>query len=876
MFYPAPAHSSICHNPKYIKQDVSAPPADAGRPHVLHGKPRKQHRATHRKRMSVKDIDDWDLPSYDALYDHELLTPVAETRVENDEDAALSVDDDVTGVERGAPTECHLLGSLVEKAERLQRLLGRTPRPRRRKKSGSKTCGPEQGDDKSHIVYLPAAPARDSEEDVAAPHGAPSTPPVSAPPSQSTRVLLPTHDVTVTSLKDCFGHSYFEAACRPRKFVLDITSRVRELLKKRGVQAKVADHTDDAFSYLVFTHDGFYDDEHDVYKVSLNCRLRPGLLAVQVEAEAGQALYRGPAMDLVSRAVDSMDGVVTDLVGQNHFPLFLDKVPIKAGARQLMQHLGSSEAYVPSVQRVFRLGSAVCAVTVPSLSDMLQEEPAFCDVCYDDVSPLTPDSAAATALLKCGHRVCDSCWSQHVHSRLRQGFVRVTCPGYDCQGEVSVGVLLSVAPLDAVEKLLHRQEEVRIGASRTEKWCPHAACRRVIRLQPPSSAAACGEEPELQQDVVCACGAHVCFRCLFPAHWPASCKQAEEYRARLAAAAFPDREAAVHDDSRQEREAKRRREEEKKNIMIVQGKHCPRCKSFVFRDGGCPQMTCSCGQLFCWQCGKPGYSHPNRAGCVSAEEEKKLTTTLVVRHLDVGKSVEEQKEEQERRAAASRRQRVSLLERAADHRRLNHPGQQHKKVIGSLAKCVATAAAKDKAVAQHVLRVCSGASSASSSSASSSSAPFASPDPADHPSCQSTPQRPPSCQSPPQGPPFCQSPPQRPPSVVEAVTAFLTGAARSKQELREVAEFSLVLLKDLPDSLLRRRALRISEDLGAFCTFTQSIFDAWGEDSGQGRLQEAVKVVTRLAEIQGWINSALATHVVTVKKLRTAASGPTQ
>ncbi|KAK7102979.1 uncharacterized protein [Littorina saxatilis] len=904
VYYPSPAQSSLSHNPKYIKQDVSVAPGDNNE-HVQHGKPKKQHRGKQRKRMSVKDLDDCDLPSYHAHYQHDLV-PVTDSQEiaqvgDSQEIAQVGDSQEIAQAADGSVqhkiTDC-LLGSLIEKAERLQQMVG-VAKTRRRKKSGSKTSSHHQ-EDKSHIVYLSEAQQADDSEAEASLSAASTALPVAVTPLESTRVLLPTEDVTVTSLKDSFGQNYFEAACRPRKFLLDITTNVKELLKKRGVQPKVADITDDALTYLIFIHDGFYDDEHDVYKVLLNSRLREGLLSVQVNTDDGQDLYKGTVINLVSCAVDFAEGFVAELQGRNHFPSFCDRDETKGEQRELKHHLGSAEIYVPSLQRIFQMGSSLTDFSLPSLSDMLQEEPVFCDVCYDDVSPLTQDSASATTLLKCKHRVCDSCWSQHIHSRLHQGFVRVTCPGYDCQDEVKVGVLLSVVPLGTVEKVLKRQDEIRIGASVTEKWCPNQSCGRVLHLQAATAAghnsqlqaatasgpnsqlqaatssdpnfqlqaatasdpnsqlqaatasdpnsqlqaatasdpnstlqAATASDPnsQLQQDVVCTCGSHVCFQCLSPAHWPASCAQAEDYRHKLATTVFPDREAEVHDDHNIALEAKQKRELEEQKVMLVEGKYCPRCRNFVYKNGGCPQMTCNCGQNFCWFCGKAGYSHPYRGkGCVDEHAEKKLTTTIIVRHLQL--ATDEKKEERQK-AAAVQRQRVSLMERAAEHRqrRLN---AQHGKVVTSMAKAVATAAAKDTTLAQHIVNVCSNTfpSSAPEPSALTSSA-------------------------------------VKTPKVMDVVTTFLKRAARSKQELYEVAEYSLVLLKDLPDSLHRRRALRISEDLGAFCTFAQSIFEAWGAShSGQG--QEGVKAVMRLAEIQGWINSALASHVATVRKLRSS------
>ncbi|XP_076468719.1 uncharacterized protein LOC143299420 [Babylonia areolata] len=816
VYYPSPASSSISHNPKYIKQDEDASFGGSDQ-HVQHGKPRKQHRGKQRKRINLKDIDDWELFAGHSQ-PCQALTTTAHTV---DQEEFLSLDG---AKEERNPAEC-LLSSLIEKAQQLQNFKGVT-KPRRKKKTS--LC---QEQDKSHIVYLsefqeegksPAVELIESKEhsaqDKKTEEMAPSVHSFSPVPPESTRVLLPKDDVTMASLKDCFGECYHEVDCKPRKFVLDVTSSVRGLLKKQGVQAKVAEKTEEALSYLICVHDGFYDDEWDVYRVLLNTKLHDGLLTVEMNTQEQEGLFRGTVMNLISQTMDFLQNLVASLRDKSHFPVFIPD-PTNASHHHLQGHLGSSEIYVPSVKRVFQRGSAISDIVLPTLSDLQQEGPVFCDVCYDDISPLTHGTAPSTALLTCNHHVCDSCWSQHIHIRLHEGFVRLTCLGYDCQEEVKVGVMLSVAPLDTVEKMLQRQEEVRIGASQTEKWCPNESCGRVISLQPSSS----NTQHQFQQDVVCACGTHVCFQCLMPAHWPASCKQAEDYRANLATTTFPNRLAEVHDDYQEEEAARFKRKLAEKSTMVVEGKHCPTCRSFVLKNGGCPQMTCRCGQLFCWFCARPGFSHPDRYGCVDKNREQKLTTTVVVHHLDYSKQSGDDKQ-QRQPPSGNRRQRMSLMERAVEHRKLRQK-QYGSQAVATLAKAVATAAGKNQVLTQHITKTCSEA--------------------------------------------FPSSIPNSSATVLEMVSSFLKNAVHSKQELLEVVEYSLVLLKDLPDSLLRRRALRISEDLGAFCSFSQSIFDVWGQrESSQVPLQEAVKALMRLAEIQGWVRAALDTLVVTVRKLR--------
>ncbi|XP_076463494.1 uncharacterized protein LOC143295759 [Babylonia areolata] len=813
VYYPSPAKSSISHNPRYIKQDVDVAPGDDNE-YVQHGKPKKQHRGKQRKRMSVKDLDVCDLPSYHEQCNHSLTT------VPDQEEFAP-----VEGISAVQSTTVCLLTTLIEKAQQLQNFKGIT-NSRHRKKT-NKTSTSHHEDDKSHIVFLSDHETHTSPDENAV-QSSSSISLVSFCPSESTRVMLPKEDVSLTSLKECFGQGYFEASCKPRKFVLDVTQNVQEVLKKKGMQIKTVEKYSD--TYLICIHDGFYDDLYDVYKVLLNSRLHQGLLPVQINTEENQDLFRGTLMNLISQTMDFVEeSLVRKLEDKTSVPVVSESISVKASARQLNSHLGSAMVYVPSVQHLFQKGSDVSDFAMPTLFDLLQEDPLFCDVCYEDISPLTQDSAASTSLLKCGHRVCDSCWSQHIHMRFHEGFVRLTCPGYNCQEEVKVGVLLSLAPLDNVEKLLQRQEEVRIGGSLTEKWCPNESCGRVISINTSSTSG------KHQQDVVCACGMHVCFQCLLPAHWPASCKQAEDYRASLATAVFPDRLAEVHDDYKTDREAQLRKLQEKKT-MLVEGKHCPKCGNFVCKNGGCPQMTCRCGQMFCWYCAKPGLSHPSRHGCVTEEKEKMLSTTVIVRHLEANQNSKDQKEEKH---SGNRRQRVSLLERAVEHRKHHENKQQNVRAVTILAKAVASAAAKNNILTQHVIKACTEAFPSSSSKPSAKS-------------------------------PASESTIQAHASVLEIVTTFLRSAAQSKQELHEVVEYSLVLLKDLPDSLLRQRALRVTEDLGAFCSFSQSVFDAWSSSTcSHGQPQEAV---IRLAEIHRWIQSALDIHIVTVRKLRSLGS----
>ena len=82
---------------------------------------------------------------------------------------------------------------------------------------------------------------------------------------------------------------------------LDVSAAVRAMLTKLGVAPRFAELTPRALSYLVLTHDGLYDDAHDVYKVAFTSRLNAakGLLPLP----DGQDLSHATVLGLVSRHV---------------------------------------------------------------------------------------------------------------------------------------------------------------------------------------------------------------------------------------------------------------------------------------------------------------------------------------------------------------------------------------------------------------------------------------------------------------------------------------------------------------------------------------------------------------------------------------------
>lgn len=95
----------------------------------------------------------------------------------------------------------------------------------------------------------------------------------------------------------------------------------------------------------------------------------------------------------------------------------------------------------------------------------------------------------------------------------------------------------------------------------------------------------------------------------------------------------------------------------------------------------------------------------------------------------------------------------------------------------------------------------------------------------------------------------------------QVTTPFLQSCQTVMWSLHRVAEFSFVLLLDVPHSVEKQRCLKLANDLSAYSSFIRSVFEA---DSHQ----DPTAAVRRLADIKMWARRALRTVLYSVHKLR--------
>ena len=407
-------------------------------------------------------------------------------------------------------------------------------------------------------------------------------------------VILPSEDADEWTLKQKFGNRLLECDCFPRKFVINITNDVSKLANLKSIRWTRADLT---FACLVFVHDvenEINNPKEEVYKVYLNMPFTVKMDMVKIET----------IFDYTFTNID-------EIIKQTIF--FVDTLPYEAFKKQKAPPVPTRSASTTNLEECadwksqsYRLDNKVlikmCFQTKEghgesdgeqsgfehlSKMDVFAGEPKdisspkdkFCSICFEAIG----ESLTGTALMACSHWFCDPCWKAHLLTNIVDGKTRLVCPEYDCKTIVDNGTLLSLADVNHVLKYFRFTHDLEIERQSETKWCPNPNCGAVLTVSSPQVKTAS-----------CQCGMKVCFDCLGDAHWPAPCRAIAGYHRRI---------TGYGDDNMMP--AKRI------PLFVSRGKSCPSCKRFFEKDGGCPCMSCPCGEVFCWGCGKKwnGISH---------------------------------------------------------------------------------------------------------------------------------------------------------------------------------------------------------------------------------------------------------------------------
>jgi ariadne-1 len=218
-------------------------------------------------------------------------------------------------------------------------------------------------------------------------------------------------------------------------------------------------------------------------------------------------------------------------------------------------------------------------------SGVVQCSTAFCDE--------VPTSEAMA--LNCGHWFCNTCWEGFLTAQINGGrsCINATCMGMRCNEDhmhrspscacneiVPASVVASyITDTVLLNKYLRWQLTSFVEGHSTLKFCPNPACSAALHC-----TGGLG-------DVVCRCGARLCFLCSQEGHYPAPCDLIHKWR------------------------IKEKSDDANEIWLRARTKQCPKCQVRIEKNKACNHMTCShCSHQFCWLCKGDWASHGTSTG----------------------------------------------------------------------------------------------------------------------------------------------------------------------------------------------------------------------------------------------------------------------
>lgn len=414
---------------------------------------------------------------------------------------------------------------------------------------------------------------------------------------QPVRVVLGNEDVNEQILLQKYGRDFINCECFPRKFLLNISDKVTKLSMFKTLNITDLTRTQ---ACIVFIHD--VDNEinninENVYKIFLNANFGENLNSVQIETVFD---YMETNVDeVIERTLFFIETLPKDAIEcQNDPYVYLGSAKGSAVEECAKWSTGSYRpdnaflfdsflSRVPVVQEAVDMGFELVprfdARTEDSSDNVASPKDCFCSICYTALEANNP----GTSLISCSHWFCDSCWKEYIDSKIYNGALDIQCPEYDCDKVVDSGTIMSLVNMRDVIRLAKCCHDTEVEQLKSARWCPSKTCGRVLKRN-------CEDAKNSQ----CACGVKVCFECLEPPHWPASCESSRTYYKKMRdsgdIATLP---------------------QELRQPVVVRGKNCPSCHRFIEKNGGCPSMICVCKANFCWGCGQLWHTRVHGTEC---------------------------------------------------------------------------------------------------------------------------------------------------------------------------------------------------------------------------------------------------------------------
>ncbi|CAK9797604.1 E3 ubiquitin-protein ligase RNF216 [Anthophora quadrimaculata] len=212
-----------------------------------------------------------------------------------------------------------------------------------------------------------------------------------------------------------------------------------------------------------------------------------------------------------------------------------------------------------------------------------------CQCCYNDECMASKCSTCTD-----GHVFCNSCILTGTESMLAQGKTRISC-FMDCDEEFNLPTLQKILPPKQFRILVSKKQETEVITAGLEGLISCPFCH-FASIPPPEDKVFKCLNPE--------CMKETCRFCKKLNHVPLKCYEEESDKARLFV-------------------------EEKMTEALV--RKCSVCSRPYFKEDGCNKISCPCGTLICYVCGKiiTSYDHFNYSTCSLWDKTKHINAHTV-------------------------------------------------------------------------------------------------------------------------------------------------------------------------------------------------------------------------------------------------------
>ncbi|CAF0877628.1 unnamed protein product [Adineta ricciae] len=186
-------------------------------------------------------------------------------------------------------------------------------------------------------------------------------------------------------------------------------------------------------------------------------------------------------------------------------------------------------------------------------------------------------------MLCCSTNFCSSCLVTHTMTNIRNGKVKIECPG--CSEEMnSLSILYNhEIPLPVRERYQELLAEALAEKQNTNiKLCPHCNFITILDENDPLVNRKKTRRPSREWILCGQCNKEWCWSCYAPSHPNETCRQFKKNHTQL------DMWAQIRRTDNQQRNAQR----------------CPKCLIYIEKIDGCDHMLCTkCNSKFCYRCG---------------------------------------------------------------------------------------------------------------------------------------------------------------------------------------------------------------------------------------------------------------------------------